>query len=54
MPEYFHTMAFQLHLNVARNFSNSPESPMQQGFPGSCMRNNRESLIFLALEPLTI
>ena len=38
------------YLNAARNFSNSPESLMQQGFPGGCIRKNRESLIFLALE----
>ena len=42
------------YLNVARIFSNCSESPMQQEFPGSYMRNNRESLIFLALESLTI
>jgi len=38
------------NLNAARNFSNSPESLMQQGFPGGCIRKNRESLSFLALE----
>ena len=34
-------------LNVARKFSNSTESPTQQGFPDDFQRNNRESLIFL-------